>query len=296
SVSRRYAVFALMESMPIPPGETVAIFVKPGHPGAPQLIQEVTGWLHQRGYQVTVAEAEGGIGAPLPAAGQPPRLAIVLGGDGTMLHAAPALARGHVPVLAVHLGTLGFMTETARHDLFPALERALAGTALTDARMMLAVRVRRGGREVASFLALNEAVVGKGALARLVQVDVWLDDHKVGRYRADGVLVATPTGSTAYSFSAGGPVVHPALPALLITPICPHALNLRSIAVGADATIRLEPAGTEPGYLTVDGQQGLQLEPGDQVLCTKSAELLQILTLQPDGFFQSLHSKLGWGL
>lgn len=285
-----------MDSMAIPPGETIAIFAKPGHTEAPQLILQITGWLHQRGYRAAVAESVTGQPATLPAAGQAPRLAVVLGGDGTMLHAAPALAHGKVPVLAVHLGTLGFTTETARNDLFPALERALAGTALVEARLMLAVQVRRGGREVASFLALNEAVVGKGALARLVQVDVWLDHQKIGRYRADGVLVATPTGSTAYNLSAGGPVVHPALAALLITPICAHAVNSRSIAVPATAAVRLETAGAEPGHLTVDGQQGLELEPGDQVVCTQSVDRLHLMTLEPGGFFQSLHSKLGWDL
>jgi len=270
--------------MSLAAGGTVAVFTKPNHPDAPRLLRELGAWLGARGLRMAT-EAEAGAAAGL---------AVILGGDGTMLHVAPRLARARTPVLAVHLGTLGFLTETALADLYSGLDAALAGRAVPQRRALLRARIERPGAPI--FDALNEVVVSKGALARIIQADLTIDGVAVGDYRADGILVATPTGSTAYSLSAGGPVVHPGLEALLVTPICPHSLSQRPLVVSdhGEIAITLRPA-SEPAFLTIDGQQGVALKPGDRIVCTRSPLELTLLTAQPHSFFHSLRSKLHWG-
>lgn len=279
--------------MAISAGAAVAIFTKPHHGQASRVRDELAAWLTQRGYRPMVDAAD-----PQP----PPALAVVLGGDGTMLHVAPAMARADVPVLAVHLGTLGFLTETARADLYSSLETILAGGGVRERRALLRARLERGGHIAASFDALNEVVIAKTGLARMLQLEVTVDEEHVALYRADGVLVATPTGSTAYSFSAGGPVVHPSLHALLITPICPHGLSQRPLVVREDARIAIAIRGagaaslmSEAPMLTVDGQHGEPLAAGDRVVCTCSPLALTLLSANGPGFFSSLRAKLHWG-
>ncbi|HUX66582.1 MAG TPA: NAD(+)/NADH kinase [Terriglobales bacterium] len=275
--------------MSIAAGAGVALYAKPGHPQAPTLLAELSGWLARRGYRPQVEAA----GAP---GGEAPGLAIVLGGDGTMLHVAPQLAASETPVLAVHLGTLGFLTETDLADLYPTLEAVLAGGGVREWRALLRARLLRRGTEEACFDALNEVVVGKAALARVVHLDLAVNGEHVGHYRADGVLVATPTGSTAYSFSAGGTVLHPSVAGLIVTPICPHALNQRPLVVPDDAEIALTlGASADSTYLTVDGQRGLPLQAGDQLICRRSPLRLCLVTARPPSFYQSLRAKLGWG-
>jgi len=278
-----------MDGMSLAAGAVVALYAKPGHPQAPTLLAELSGWLAQRGYRPLVdAAAEPGARAP--------GLAIVLGGDGTMLHVAPRLAATETPVLAVHLGTLGFLTETDLADLYPTLETVLAGGGAVERRALLRARLLRRGEEKACFDALNEVVVGKAELARVVHLDLDINGEHVGHYRADGVLVATPTGSTAYSFSAGGAVLHPSVAGLIVTPICPHALSQRPLVVPDHAEIALNlAASADAAYLTVDGQRGLPLQPGDRLVCRRSPLSLRLVTAQPASFYQSLRAKLGWG-
>ncbi len=273
-------------------GARIALYAKPGHPQAPRLAEELAGWLAARGYD-PVADAP---------ADPAPALAVVLGGDGSVLHAARRLAPAGTPIFAVHLGTLGFLAETAAGDLYPSLEAILAGRGHRQRRALVRVRVLRpaGGegsaeREVAVLYALREVVVGKASAARIVQLDLAVGGETVARYRADGVLVATPTGSTAYSFSAGGPVLHPALPALVITPVCPHALNQRPLVVPASAEVALHLRAAESACLTLDGQQVLSLEPGDRVLCMASPLALDLVTAAPPRFYAHLRAKLHWG-
>jgi len=267
----------------IPPGATVALFAKPGHPDAPRLLEELGAWLSARGYR----PAPG----PEPAAA----LAVVLGGDGTILHVAARLAAARTPILAVHLGTLGFLTEVALADLYPSLERALAGEAASQNRALLRVRFEPKAGPAETFDALNEAVIAKRG-ARLIRLELGIDRERVGRCRADGVLVATATGSTAYSLSAGGPVLHPALDALVVTPICPHALNQRPIVVPGRCTVTLELAASEESAcLTVDGHPAATLAPGDRVVCARSPLSLTLLSPRERSFYDSLRSKLGWG-
>ncbi len=223
-------------------------------------------------------------------------LLIVLGGDGTLLSATRALGGHKVPILAVNLGGLGFLTSVTREELYPVLERVLAGDHQISERMMLSAEVLRNNETAESQIALNDAVINKAALARMLDFDVYVDGAQVGRYRADGLIVATPTGSTAYSLAAGGPVVHPQLDAFVITPICPHMLTNRPLVVPDTARVEIDiAAAEEPVYLTLDGQVGFKLEPRDRVAITKSSSRVAFVQSPLKSYFEVLRSKLRWG-
>jgi NAD+ kinase len=223
-------------------------------------------------------------------------LLIVLGGDGTLLAAARALGSHRVPILAVNMGGLGFLTTVTLDEVYPALEEVLAGAHRTVERMMLEARVIRNGRPAEQQTALNDAVATKGALARILEFDVNVDGDHVGRYRADGIIIATPTGSTAYSLAAGGPIVHADLDAFVITPICPHMLTNRPLVIPATAHIELDFSVTEgPVFLTFDGQVGFQLSSADKVEIAKSSPKVVFVRPPLKKYFQILRSKLRWG-
>jgi NAD+ kinase len=223
-------------------------------------------------------------------------LLIVLGGDGTLLAAARALHGHKIPILAVNLGGLGFLTSVTLDELYPVLESVLSGTHRTSERMMLDAEVVHRNKPSETQCALNDAVANKAALARMLDFDVSVDGHHVGRYRADGLIVATPTGSTAYSLAAGGPIIHPALDAFVITPICPHMLTNRPLVVPDTARVELDFAEPdEPAFLTMDGQIGFQLEPRDRVIITKSKSKVQFVSPPRLTYYQILRSKLRWG-
>ncbi|HEY7855635.1 MAG TPA: NAD(+)/NADH kinase [Terriglobales bacterium] len=268
----------------------VAVYAKPNHPAIPDLWPLLDAWLTARGHRALLDPDE------RAAAALAPKLAIVLGGDGTMLHVAERLARSHTPVLAVHLGTLGFLTETALDDLYGSLTAILAGGGVRQRRRLLQAQLLRQDREVESFQALNEIVVAKGSLARVVRLALAIDQAPAGNYRADGIIVATPTGSTAYSFSAGGPVAHPNLAALLVTPICPHSLRHRPLVISAASVVEITLTGAaESAYLTIDGQRGVALAIADRVVCRTSQLELELVSLAPRSFYESLSAKLQWG-
>ncbi|HTR46074.1 MAG TPA: NAD(+)/NADH kinase [Verrucomicrobiae bacterium] len=222
-------------------------------------------------------------------------LLIVLGGDGTLLSAARALGGHRVPILAVNLGGLGFLTSVTLDELYPVLEQVIAGKHTTSERMMLDAEICRSGKPSERECALNDAVATKAALARMLEFDVYVDRSHVGRYRADGIIVATPTGSTAYSLAAGGPIVDPELDAFVITPICPHMLTNRPLVVPDTARIELDftPA-EEPVYITLDGQIGFQLAPKDRVVVTKSSSRVTLVRPPRKTYFEVLRSKLRW--
>lgn len=223
-------------------------------------------------------------------------LLIVLGGDGTLLSAVRALGGQRVPILPVNLGGLGFLTSVTREEVYPVLEQVLAGKHGTSERMMLEAEILRHGGVAKRQSALNDAVVNKAALARMLEFDLNVNGAAVGRYRADGLIVATPTGSTAYSLAAGGPIVHPEVDALLITPICPHMLTNRPLVVPDTARVEIDiAAAEEPVYLTLDGQIGFQLEPNDRVAITKSASRVVFIRPPEKTYFEVLRSKLRWG-
>jgi NAD+ kinase len=222
-------------------------------------------------------------------------LLIVLGGDGSVLAAARAVGDRDVPILGINLGHLGFLTEVGPDRAVEALERVLRGEAQVVERQRIAVRVLRGERELASGVALNDAVITKGsALARMIELDVRVDGEPIAPFRSDGLIVATPTGSTAYNLSAGGPVVEPSVEALVITPICPHILSLRPLVVRADCAIDVV-LRAEEATLTRDGQVGTSLEPGDRVHLVRAAHPARFVELTPRDHFETLRAKLGWG-
>lgn len=223
-------------------------------------------------------------------------LMIVLGGDGTLLSAARALGTHKVPILAVNLGGLGFLTSVTLDELYPLLDQVLAGKHRISERMMLDAEILRGGQVAERQCALNDAVANKAAIARMLEFDVFVDGNSVGRYRADGIVVATPTGSTAYSLAAGGPIIDPALDAFVITPICPHMLTNRPLVVRDTARIEIDFApAEEPVYVTLDGQIGFQLKPKDRISITKSKNRVALVRPPAKTYFEVLRSKLKWG-
>jgi NAD+ kinase len=278
------------------------IICKPIRDLVSSVVPPLVEWLHGRKIEVFIdQETQECIRLDAPAL---PRdalaekidLLIVLGGDGTLLSAARALGNHEVPILAVNLGGLGFLTSVTLDELYPLLEHVLAGKHRTSERMMLDAEVIREGKTIERQCALNDAVANKAALARMLDFDVHVDRNHVGRYRADGIIVATPTGSTAYSLAAGGPIIDPDLNAFVITPICPHMLTNRPLVVSDAARIDLDFApAEEPVYVTLDGQIGFQLNPKDRVTIAKSQNRVALVRPPSKTYFEVLRSKLKWG-
>jgi NAD+ kinase len=279
------------------------IICKPVRDLVSSVVPPLIMWLRERKISVFIDEETHGccidLGEPVlarDALGAKVDLLIVFGGDGTLLSAARALGGHRVPILAVNLGGLGFLTSVTLDELYPLLEQVLAGEYHTSDRMMLDAEIRRKGKPPEIQCALNDTVVNKGEKARMLDFDVHVDGHHVGRYRADGLIVATPTGSTAYSLAAGGPIVDPSLDAFIITPICPHMLTNRPLVIPSSSRIDLDfTAASEPVYVTLDGQISLELEPADRVRITKSAKRVALVRPPSKSYFQILRSKLRWG-
>lgn len=223
-------------------------------------------------------------------------LLIILGGDGTLIHGARLLRGKAVPILGVNMGSLGFLTEIPRQDFWPVLADVLEGRFRTDSRLKLTCRLYRDGQLVVDDEVLNDLVINKGALARIADHEMSVDGQYVTTYKADGVIVSTPTGSTAYSLSAGGPIVHPEVDCMIVTPICPHALTQRPIVVGSGRTIHLDLKGTaEDMYLTLDGKAGHPLQPGDRIELRRSPNRVLLVRNPKMGYFAILRQKLRWG-
>ncbi len=223
---------------------------------------------------------------------------IVLGGDGTLLSAARLMAdiRADVPIFGVNLGSLGFMAELSLDELYDNLEKAMAGRLETEDRMMLTASVLRGGKRIARYRVLNDAVINKGALARMVELKVSVNDGHLTTLRADGLIVATPTGSTAYSLSAGGPIIHPTLQCFVVTPICPHTLSNRPIALPDNVVVTVcLLSRSEDVSLTLDGQIGFSLEPNDVVEIKKSRFRMKLIKHPAKSYYEILRTKLKWG-
>lgn len=224
------------------------------------------------------------------------QLLIVLGGDGTLLSAARAVGGREIPLFAVNLGNLGFLTSITVDELYPELERALLGEYRVAPRRMLHSEVWRSGNMLGAYEALNDVVLTKGSLARMIDVEIHVASHLVARYRADGLIAATPTGSTAYSLSAGGPIVFPTVSALCITPICPHMLTYRPVIVPDDMEVRIVSfAENESAWVTIDGQVGSPLERGDTITCRRSEKYVYLVRPPRMMFFDVLREKLSWG-
>lgn len=259
-------------------------------------------WLRERKIEVYVdVETQGCVELKVPciareSIGEKVDLLIVLGGDGTLLSAARSLKAHNVPILAVNLGSLGFLTTITLDQLYPMLEQVLEGHHRTSERMMLEAQIFRGGKAAERQTALNDAVVNKGALSRMLDFDLYVDGDHVARYRADGLIVATPTGSTAYSLAAGGPIVQPGIDAFVITPICPHMLTNRPLVIPDTSRIEIDfSAADERVYMTLDGQIGFELGSADRVLITKSENKVTFVRPPRKTYFEVLRNKLRWG-
>ncbi len=282
------------------PVVTVGIIAKPDVRQTEALLPALLDWLAARDVSVRLdRDAAGYLGREGLDREHVPddcQLVIVLGGDGTLLSAARAISGRDIPLFAVNLGGLGFLTAISVEELFPELERALRNEHRIARRRMLACEVQRDGEIVASYDALNDVVITKGQIARMIDLVCNVDAHFVCRYKADGLIISTPTGSTAYSLSAGGPIVFPSVGALCITPICPHTLTNRPVLVSDSSVIQvLNLAAHGDAYLTIDGQVGEPLREQDRVVCRSSQKAVSLIRPPRMLFFDVLRQKLKWG-
>lgn len=254
---------------------------------ADRVAEELALWAGERSIRVFDAETTPNADADI---------AVVLGGDGTFLSAARIIGGRNIPILGVNLGSLGFLTEIALEELTKTLEDVEDDRARIERRMMVSVSVERGGKRGQAASVLNDVVVNKGTMARISDLEVSVGGAYLTTYRADGLIVATPTGSTAYSMSAGGSIVSPGVAALLITPICPHAMTQRPIILPPDKEIAIT-IGKKNGdiYVTLDGQINLELDEGDRVLVSRSDETVMMVCSPTRDYFSVLRSKLMWG-
>lgn len=278
------------------------IIAKQGKPELGEVACQVTGLLRQSGYAVSVDAVTGEFCPQYERvereelAKARPDFVVVLGGDGTLLSAARSVAAAEIPILGVNLGSLGFLTEIKQGEIAQALADIDAGRYELTKRSMVHCQVRRKGQCVASYDALNEIVMNQQAVARITEFEVRVNGTFVSQYKADGMIVATPTGSTAYSLAAGGPILAPDVPGFVITPVASHALTNRPLVVQDTAVIEIAVMVTrEQAYLTIDGQQGLPLEEGDIVECKKSDFKVTLFKFPNRTFFEVLRTKLKWG-
>jgi NAD+ kinase len=271
-----------------------AVIAKRSSPEAQELAHELVAWLERRGLAV-IRDAGEGTGEEFFAPAEPYDLAVVLGGDGTLLSVARRLRPG-TPILGVNLGSLGFLTELGRDELYPALTGVLAGRFELESRALVDVELERAAGTKATFRFLNDAVIAKSALSRIIQLTVHVDGRLVVSYRSDGLIISTPTGSTAYNLSAGGPIVHPLLPVVLLTPICPHTFSMRPLVVPGGSRIEVTlDTQREEVYLTLDGQEGTGLGFGDTIRVRPSEAQVRLIKVSERTFYDGIRDKLHWG-
>jgi NAD+ kinase len=287
------------------PGQTfqsIGILSRPRRAQLSVVVPPLLKWLNERGVKAAYDEETAAVladtsnGKLRPVVADSSQLLLVLGGDGTMLAAARLAAPRGIPILPINMGSLGFLTSFTIDELYPALEETLAGRFSVSQRVMLQAELERGGSVVERQCALNDAVIHKGALARMIQLELHINSDFVCRYRADGLIVSSPTGSTAYSLSAGGPIVHPAVESFIITPICPHMLSDRPLVVRDSSCIEAKLNGdTESVYLTLDGQRGIPVQPTDILRVCRADNQLKLIQPPKKPYFDILRSKLKWG-
>ena len=278
----------LMPGHPCPIPRRVGIVHKVTSAEASETALFVARFLENKGVEVVTDEKETGRSADL---------VVVLGGDGTLIHAQSLLHGRSVPILGINMGSLGFMTEVPQSGLYDALELVLAGKAQVSERMKLRVHLHKGGTAERALDAevLNDVVIAKSALSRMAELDTRCSGDYVTTYRADGVIVATPTGSTAYALAANGPIVFPTMRGVIIAPICPHTLTQRPLVVPEDENIEILLMNDTEVYLTLDGQKGLPLERGDRVQVKQSYNRVLLVRNPNINFFGILRAKLRWG-
>ncbi len=281
--------------------KTIGVAIGPNKPEAWELARELGVWCEARGISMKIRSANE-VGEVVPLAEEDGELAedvdllVSLGGDGTMLGVARFIGQRQVPVLGVNLGSLGYLTEFTRDELFPVLEDLREGSFFLDQRMLLEVKLVRNDQVVVSHRALNEAVINLGSTVRMIELECRIDGMFVNGFRADGMILATPTGSTAYSLSAGGPIVHPSMSAILLTPICPHTLSNRPVVVPGESLVELIfPEANDGVLLTIDGQVQINLQSGDQVHVLRSQTTFDLVRPRNRNYFEVLRRKLKWG-
>ena len=282
--------------------QRIGIAAKPKKPEAEAILRALVAWLRDHGREVLLDQEAAGIcpevgpGLPRSEVAATADLVIVLGGDGTLLSVARLIGSREVPILGVNLGGLGFLTEVTLDELFPTLEAVLRDQYSVSRRLTLTVRVLRGGERVAGFEALNDAVINKTALSRIVDLETHVNGEYVATFRADGLILSTPTGSTAYCLAAGGPIIYPTLPALVIIPICPHTLTNRPLVVPDSAVVEIiQGSEGEDVHLTVDGQVGVDLRYRDVVAVQRSTRSIALVKSPKLNYFDLLRTKLKWG-
>jgi NAD+ kinase len=285
----------------------VGLVAKSGLDAAAGVLAELAGWLEARDIEPvfeTDTAALAGLPSERPTVDRDELpnacdLMVVLGGDGTLIGTADRIAQAgaDVPIVGVNFGSLGFLTEITLPELYPSLESVLAGTAQIEERMMLRSRTLRAGAVFADRLALNDVVITKGALSRIIDLAVEIGDQPVMRVRADGLIIASPTGSTAYNLAAGGPILHPEVDALLLTPIAPHMLTNRPIVIPGSSEVRVRPAlngSNDEVFVTLDGQSGHALQSDDEIIVRRAERPLRLVRASTRTYFDVLRQKLKW--
>jgi len=280
----------------------IGIISKPKKTEIREIVPSLTQWLRERDVEVFIDKETASLlesaEKSLSRNEMPSQvdLLVVLGGDGTLLAAARALNRKPVPILAVNLGGLGFLTVITREELYPTLELVLAGNFTTERRVQIEGELVRADEVISSFLALNDVVLNKGAIARILDFEVLVNGRFISTYKSDGLIVSTPTGSTAYSLAAGGPIVTPAVEAFVVTPICAHTLTNRPLVLPHSAQIEvIVKSQREVAYLTVDGQVGIATHSDDTVRLKKASSCVEIIQPPNKDYFEILRQKLKWG-
>jgi len=278
----------------------VGVFAKRNHPDAAELAARVASWLQERQVEVFLEEElASDLNTSGYSEGEIPSLVdmiIVLGGDGTLISVARAVGVLNTPILGVNLGSLGFLTEITRQELFKVLSEVLEGRYTVSDRLMLEAVVSRNGEVANRYQLLNDVVINKGALARIIDMELYVNESYLTTFKADGLIISSPTGSTAYNMAAGGPIIYPGTDCFVITPICPHMLTNRPMIVPADSVIRIEVKFTdEDVVLTADGQVGMPLKGGDIVEVHRSVSRTRLILSPDKEYFEVLRTKLRWG-
>jgi len=281
----------------------IAIFAKVHDPRCLGIAQELIEWLAGRGITACVEEhlskqlrrPSAAKSAESAEIARDADLVVVLGGDGTLIAAARLVGEREVPILGVNLGSLGFLTEITLDELYPSVERCLAGAFEVSERMMLLASVERDGEVVELHRVLNDVVINKGALARIIDMETSVNGQYLTTFKADGLIISTPTGSTGYSLSAGGPIIHPSLACISLTPICPHTLTNRPLVMAGDARITIRLPMDETVFLTLDGQVGVKLVCADVVRIRQAEHATRLVQSRSKDYFEVLRTKLKWG-
>lgn len=281
--------------------KNVGVFAKVHDPRCQDVAVELHNWLLARGCEPLIeahlARHLGVVGVDPDLIPESADIVVVLGGDGTLISTARIIGERDIPILGVNLGSLGFLTEIALDELYPALEKCLIGDFRTSERLMLQSIVERDGKMTASNLVLNDVVINKGALARIVDLKTRVNGFDLTTFKADGLIISTPTGSTGYSLSAGGPIINPSMNCIVITPICPHTLTNRPVVIDENSVvdITVKSLDDEDIFLTLDGQVGVELRSGDRIIVRRASHNAKLVMSETRDYFAVLRTKLKWG-